>query len=292
MTTTNYLSKNAVARMRGMQEVTITKALAKRWLEWNVSNRNLRESWVKHLMNEMNEDKFDTKNGEMFCRFDRDGILIDGQHRLHALVRSNLDEITVPVWFGLSRDSFTTIDDNIRRSPGDVLHIEGYSNANNLASIVKLTMRILDNTNTKSETNSRVSNGDVLRYVYEYPAIVRSNQFATSSYNASDKLLTTSIIGSLHFILKDHQDKVEYFFNRVGDGENLTKDSIIYVLRKILLKDKIHKTSKMTPKSKHLRVAKALYLFLTDQTRKSIIVNDDTDTVLSFILPLIKTNDG
>jgi hypothetical protein len=72
-----------------MQKTTITPLLAKAILEKNANNRKIRKDRVDRYASDMSRGDF------RFCFspliFGKNGILLDGQHRLLAVVKSGLD---------------------------------------------------------------------------------------------------------------------------------------------------------------------------------------------------------
>ena len=66
------------------ETVNITPAMAEKWLAKNLGNRHVRESHVATLVRDIRDGNW-RQTGEAI-KFDWDGRLIDGQHRLHAIV--------------------------------------------------------------------------------------------------------------------------------------------------------------------------------------------------------------
>ena len=68
--------------------VRVTPALATEWLEGNVAlNRRLIPNLVTFYAAEMRAGKWRV-NGESI-KFSKSGALMDGQHRLHAIIKVN-----------------------------------------------------------------------------------------------------------------------------------------------------------------------------------------------------------
>jgi hypothetical protein len=80
-------------------------------------------------------------NGDTI-KFDEDGLLIDGQHRLQAIITSGLPVQTYVIR-GLPRGSFDTLDIGKPRTPADTLSSLGYSQTIALAAAMR-QMLILD----------------------------------------------------------------------------------------------------------------------------------------------------
>ncbi|WP_460985736.1 ParB N-terminal domain-containing protein, partial [Staphylococcus aureus] len=67
----------------------------------------------------------DWKNAGDTIRFDKDGSLIDGQHRLLACVNTNLAQNFLIV-YGLDSEVFDVIDNGKGRTNADVLGMKHY----------------------------------------------------------------------------------------------------------------------------------------------------------------------
>lgn len=116
--------------------VMVTPDMAERWLQRNNKNRKLRQQTVQRYRNDMEAGRWSMAADPI--RFDCDGNLIDGQHRLTAL--SELPEvITIPFLIvrGLPKESQLVMDQGARRTPGDQLGLVGVKNANNIAAALK-----------------------------------------------------------------------------------------------------------------------------------------------------------
>lgn len=120
--------------------VEVTPELARLWLEFNVNNRNVNPSRVAQIARDMTAGLW-KQNGDSI-RFDREGRLIDGQHRLLAVIESGRPLSTFVVR-GLEPDAQTTIDTGQARSAGQQLHLLGFSNSTKAASVVVTLWRLI-----------------------------------------------------------------------------------------------------------------------------------------------------
>lgn len=102
---------------------TITPATAQRYLLKNSPrNRPLRSSRVAELSRDILRG--DWRLSHQPIAFDTDGNLIDGQHRLNAIIQTGIS-LQVMVTRGVDPESFDVIDRGLKRSAGDVLGIHG-----------------------------------------------------------------------------------------------------------------------------------------------------------------------
>jgi hypothetical protein len=100
--------------------VKINKARAIKILENNVHNRRVRDRVVKVYARDMREGRW--KFTHQGIAFDEDGTLIDGQHRLWAIVEA---DVTIPmvIYEGLSKDAQMVIDTHVIRDTVDCLDL-------------------------------------------------------------------------------------------------------------------------------------------------------------------------
>src|SRR5688572_11095199 len=112
---------------------TITPETAKAMLAQNTRNRHLRSKHVQHLAEAMRGGRW-TMNGDTI-RFNGNGELIDGQHRLAAVIESETP-ITTAVIRGLDFAAFDTIDTGAKRMAADALTIDGESSSLLLAASI------------------------------------------------------------------------------------------------------------------------------------------------------------
>lgn len=117
---------------------TITPSEAARLLKLNTNNRCLSERRVTALANSMIRGEW-VVNGDTL-RISKAGRLLDGQHRLNAVVRSGLPQ-TFFVIHGLDDEAFKTIDTGRARTPGDMLSTEGIPHYNTVASASSLYLK-------------------------------------------------------------------------------------------------------------------------------------------------------
>ena len=103
-----------------MEWVLITPEGAAALLRHNAGNRNLRSTVVEHYADQMKRNEWQATHQAI--AIGADGSIIDGQHRLSAIIRSGL-----PNWFWLCTYDTTSgamglpIDLQVRRTSADIL---------------------------------------------------------------------------------------------------------------------------------------------------------------------------
>jgi len=217
----------------------ITPAIATEMLKRNQRNRNVSESHVKFLSNEM-------KNGNwMFdgqpIRFAEGGRLLDGQHRLSAIIDSSTTQELLIIT-GINPDTFKVMDTGKNRNASDVFSIEGIDYAN----AVSATTRIIYNISKgKAEAGSgKMSNSTILAFYYQNPRILEFVKDSQKIYIEFGRVLSHSYISAFKYLMAEKNiEASEEFWNKTCTGLGLEEGSAILALRKKLISDKIAKTS-------------------------------------------------
>jgi len=122
-----------------LEWVVVTPAIAIEWLGRNRSNRRLKPTVANFYARQMREGKWRQDSPEPLI-FDRDGNLINGQHRLEGVVRGD-----VPIRFLVARgvDTATrlSLDTGISRTGADALQIEYPETPGNRAVVYAAAIR-------------------------------------------------------------------------------------------------------------------------------------------------------
>lgn len=162
-----------------IQSLLITPELAKDWLERNTRNRPIDARRVQALADAMTAGKFLlTHQG---IAFDPSGVLLDGQHRLLAVVRSGV-AVRMSVTWGVDQRSLEVIDTGRARSAAQTLAIQGTPCANAIAAICRTAMVGMSPTNGSAYQN-------VLAFAHAHAE-------SAASYVALSRKLTASVAGA------------------------------------------------------------------------------------------------
>ena len=117
--------------------VTVTSAMAWDWLEnKNLKNRFVQQKTVHKYARRMLAGKW-ALTGETI-KFDHNGNLIDGQHRLWGFVETGLDEMEFLVMQGVPPDAQIHIDTPAPRTPAHTLQMNGIPDGRLLAASIRL----------------------------------------------------------------------------------------------------------------------------------------------------------
>lgn len=97
--------------------VLVTPELASKWLDKNISNRNLRQRTINQYVDDMKNGKWSLVGDSI--TFDKNGILTNGQHRLYAIIKSNTSQYFnvmrgIEHNMNMDRPAMRSVSDNIR----------------------------------------------------------------------------------------------------------------------------------------------------------------------------------
>ena len=121
---------------------TVTPEMAQAYLTRNTRNRKLRQSVVDRYAGDMASGKWQLTHQGL--AFNCDGTLLDGQHRLAAIVKAGVP-VTMMMTFGVHEDAQRDMDTLEIRNPADSLSMSyGHSITNQdvaLANMVFYTVK-------------------------------------------------------------------------------------------------------------------------------------------------------
>lgn len=221
-------------------EQLITPALAKAYLSENKKNRRLNERAVLHLSKLMMAGHWKEGTGEAI-KIGKSGMVLDGQHRLHALIKSKMS-FTFLVISGINDDVFDVLDQGLKRSGGDIFSIEKIQNSTAVCGIIS-KIYVLEKGNKLSHGGivrlDNLSNSELLLIYKSDPQYYQDLCLKSESYNkAISKILTTTFIAAYyHVFSKIDKNDATIFFDMLC--KNIDCNNVVYLLRKKLYEDKI-----------------------------------------------------
>lgn len=236
MSSTSVAKKPSIIRMTSPEGVTysietVTPADAEKWLTKNTANRRIRRQQVERFARDMESGSWQ-ENGEGIC-FAADGTLINGQHRLSALVISGTS-IPMLVVRGLPMQAQDTMDDGAKRTMGDTFGFHGVASSHTAAAIVR---RVL-----MWQEGVRTNNGALQPSKTEQLEAWRTDPVIREAVEASvqmrgRKQVPASIIGLTWWLFAqiDHEQCAE-FWNGLYTGSNLDASSPIHVVREQIIR--------------------------------------------------------
>lgn len=207
--------------------VDVTPELARQYLTHNTDNRRLRRTSVVELAGAMRRGEW-VPNGNAIA-FDQDGLLIDGQHRLHAVIEAGVTAKMLVVR-GVDSAAFTVTDRGLKRNVRDDLSRRGVANATQVAAALTALWRF-ETTGRFRTVHPHPTSTEILNLFEREPEIVESVKgMERVSGHIGVRSATISVL--YHVLPLIDADDAAYFFDRLADGANLDADHPIYRLRK------------------------------------------------------------
>jgi hypothetical protein len=243
----------------------ITPEIAKALLERVKNNRPLKEPNIARLVQAMKSGAFKF-NGDAI-RISKAGYVMDGQHRLHAIIRSG---ITCECLFvnSLDQDVFATMDIGAKRTASDTLAVEGEVNTRNLAAALAMVESYMRG-NTASGKNY-YSNCEIRTLLDKYPDLRASIPLAIKA----KKLICPAVLVSCHYICSRlDADTAGEMIKALLHGRNLNENDPIYVLRERLIEN-MHAKAKLSSWYVFALVIKAWNAKRTGKVLRRLVYQD------------------
>lgn len=222
----------------------ITPELAATWLARAHPNRRLNARRILALVDALTSREW-RENGETI-KFDEDGLLIDGQHRLQAIIQSGVNMKTY-VMRDVPRGAFDTLDIGKPRTAADTLASLGYTQEHALAAALRQT-RVLDNlraTGFYLLAGSQATSANVLLTPAKARSLISDHPELPGWLVTAGAIRRAGIpggegfwAGTLYWLsrsLPEAEDDAVGFAERLISGANLAKDDPILVLRNRLV---------------------------------------------------------
>lgn len=213
---------------------TITPDLARKYLGGNTSNRPLRPGVVERYAEAISKGDWEL-NGETI-KFSTDGILLDGQHRLEAIVKSG-KSIQTHIVRDLPPEVYDTIDTGAARKPRDTLSVDGEANATILAVACRLLYmhEQLGSVNVQSKMVNLITTRDIVETLSRHPGM-RQSVSAICGNKGLRPYISAQPAAFLHYVFRQiDQTQADLFFDYFGKGANLDAESPLLHLRNRLL---------------------------------------------------------
>ncbi|MGH3489282.1 MAG: hypothetical protein ACRDP8_15410 [Actinopolymorphaceae bacterium] len=213
------------------QILTLNPELARKWMERNTHNRNLRPGRVEQYARDMTAGRWEF-NGDAI-RFDHNGVMLDGQHRCAAVLKSGVS-IRVLVVYNLAPDAQDTMDRPGVRQMRDQLGLAGEYNTGMLAAILRRLVAYTAGSRHVDSGRVNPTQGEMREFLEAYPEV---REAVGVSVKAQKYLsCAPSVIGTAYYICAecDREQADQFFVTQLIEGIGLTSTSPARALAKRL----------------------------------------------------------
>lgn len=206
---------------RGNHMVTISPMQAQDLLDHhNPRNRPLKEAGVRRWATEMQAGRWDPDASDI--KFDANGMLIDGQHRLSACVRSEVPMGTL-IRTGLNPDTQRRVDVGIKRNTADTFKMEGIPWATNTAAGILLRIRYEEGESRGLKVTSKirpdVSPDRALDYLRDHPMHEKMQLPADRMYRIGPGIARTVWFAAMAMFGESDEEDARRFSEAFLSGE-------------------------------------------------------------------------
>ena len=232
----NSMMKSLIRRTKMQAElIIVTPEMAKRWLGNNPVNRTVKHHHVLNISRDIIANRWQI-NGATICICE-DGTLLDGQHRLLAIVKANLS-IRTHVIQELPREGRDSIDSGVRRTAGDRLTMAGEIYGKEQSSIANFLISL-----AHEKARSITASQQEILYVTENHNLVPSCGLSKSAF---PKIGT--ILGGLHYIAcyNNYHQKADEFISVFKTGIPTYEGDAAHFAREYLISQEIKQTTVRT----------------------------------------------
>jgi len=250
----------------------ITPALAEEWLALRykgqriLKDRQIRKIATAILRNEWRE------NGATIV-FNKQGALIDGQHRLRAIMKAGRTVRSLVVdGVSSTEATFQSIDDSLARAPSDFLQCK---HRHNVAAAGKILWHVVNDDFPGQNLKPPVP--DLLKVVAPWVDII-SNSVArfrlAGRLTGQGSFISFLALYYAHIVQIAAEGVVDGFFDRVGDGVDLAVGNPALALRN---RFSIMTNERISVVPARALVLKALHAHLDGKTVRKLSFNSVTE---------------
>lgn len=208
--------------------ITLTPEMAMQLLDMNTLNRPISDQHVQRIANQIESGKWKF-NGDTI-KVSSDNAVLDGQHRLWAVVNSKIPVETIIV-HGIERDAFATIDTLRRpRSGADTVALSGTTRHRNVVAsalgwLVRWQRDCIDNYRAPQ---NRIENSDIEEAFKAHPGIVNAVERASHLRH----MINPAIVAFLYYVMTNRNPNLaEQMMTTLENPAGVSADDPFFRLR-------------------------------------------------------------
>lgn len=184
----------------------ITAEIAELWLTRNRKNRPIRVTRVAAMTRDMQHGGW-AYTGEAI-KFSTDGTLIDGQHRLRAVVNSGAT-VKMFVVLDVPPESQAYMDAGARRTAADALAFKDEANSSTLAATARFA--ILFESGRSASSRESVTHAEIIEWISDNPT-VRRQVAATARFSSKLDAKPSVFAYAMYKLTQIDQEMANAFF--------------------------------------------------------------------------------
>lgn len=209
---------------------TVTPKKAAEWLKLNTKNRPLSQAHVDSLANAIKRGEFKV-NGDTIKL--NESVLIDGQHRLHAVLQSNI-AIQSYIVRGVQKDAYDTLDQGKKRNIADFFARDGKKYYAELATAVRYVYLYRNDLLRSFGTSKKMTPTVAEAILKSSHGLCDSVEFVYSL--GTKKFFSVGVLAALHWLCaQKSKDDADKFLAQIVAGEGIVKSMPSYAVRERII---------------------------------------------------------
>lgn len=217
--------------------ISVTPAMAREWLGHNTNNRNVRPGRVARYASDMRLQQW-ALTGEPIKRAPS-GELLDGQHRLLAVIEANIS-VTMVVARNIPASARASMDTGVGRQAADQLRINGHAHAYVQAAAAKWLILFHREELYIDRAAQMVTHADIVEFCRDNNVLLTCAQMSSSLRQVD--LSPGTRAACLYLCMRVDASAAVEFFARLNDGAGLDHGSPILALRSRLREIRLNRT--------------------------------------------------
>lgn len=200
-------------------------------LENRFGQRNVNQGNLRRLMSDVDGDAW-VVTGETVI-YSEDGWLLNGQHRMEAIVATGkpITTLVVVLPYDMAREAMGQIDHGLPRSTADSLRMDGEPNAVPLAAVLDVLF-FFDRHNKLAGNMTRPSRSERAEVLERYPSARDAVAYIGKRFEVGIPPRYLTALRTLTMLGLPEQSEV--FFERLRTGVGLEEKDPVLVLRRQL----------------------------------------------------------
>ena len=251
----------------------ITPELAEIYLAKTFGNRPIKSRKVQEYAAAMKAGKW-YMTGETI-KFDVIGRLVDGHHRLHAIVKS-ASAAKIAVVRDLPVEAVNSLDQGVKRTTGDLLAMRGTENYNIVGAMAKILAYYARGGKYLAHA---MQMEDLMEFIDMHGISMKSSNIKNISRNGSE-------LFAAKFLLSRYQNPalVEYFFDVLESGFTTSQDDKCIIIFRNALESHKQQKGIRWPKMTYFYQTMRIFGYWLNKKPVSVVQfgsRDKTPTVIN-----------
>lgn len=212
---------------------TIQPELAKEWLKKAAPNREVSWSTVARYARMMANGEWNLDG--MTIKFDDSDRLIDGQHRLLAVVKADAT-IKSFVVRGLESKVFWGMDRGRGRTVGQTLHLDGLKNGTTIAAAALVLYHDIQGAMGRPSWSLRLEPSELKKIISDHPGLADAVA-AVKTVCGKFHCPPGTVAWCYYRFAQEDAVLTEAFFSALFSGDGLQRGDPVYLLRDRLIEN-------------------------------------------------------